>query len=429
MPRDRPIIFALPAVFALAWPPPPLCAQPLYTARTLDSQIPSGDGVVATAAISTPAGVQIVGARRFHNGGGDATPAFFPTATSNVQLMTNPPSDSTQGVISAAAYVPSLGVLDAGSYEKAVGSTQSTHPVVWTGTPNSGVDLGQPAPASDSGVSAVSAAPVGFQAVGGMYVSGEKQAVMWTGPTLQSPQIVTLHNPATMFQSQANGAYTFNGVAKQVGYSNDILPGGLSTQPRARVWSGTAASAVDLTPPGYLYAAITAGNGDGPVEILSGHLGLTISDLRPAVWRGTGGAFQVLNTPPGRPAGSVFYSSQTSGVGLVAVNANEASPHAALWNLLTGAVTDLHSFLPPEFQIAGAASTAFYVDAAGNVYGQATISEGGEVGVPVVWLAAVPEPSTLSLSAAVALAACAVRRVRRRRSTGIVALADRRSED
>src|SRR4051812_39046074 len=195
MPRSRPIALALPAALALAWPPPPLSAQPLYTARTLAGQIPAADGVVANAATSIPGGVQIVGARRFHNGGFDSTPAFFPTATSAVQLMTNPPSDSTQGVISAAAYVPSLGVLDAGSYQKAVGSTSETHPVVWNGTPNSGVDLGQPAGASDSGVSGVSAAPVGFQAVGAMYVSGYKQAVMWTGATLQSPQIVTLHNP------------------------------------------------------------------------------------------------------------------------------------------------------------------------------------------------------------------------------------------
>jgi len=50
--------------------------------------------------------------------------------------------------------------------------------------------------------------------------------------------------------------------------------------------------------------------------------------------------------------------------------------------------------LPAEYQSGGGSSNAFFVDAAGNVYGQATTS-GGSPEVPVVWM--VPEPSSLSV--------------------------------
>ena len=67
-----------------------------YTVRTLNNQIPPGDLVLSAAAARTPAGVEIVGIREFHDGGFDRTPLIFATATSNAQLMNNPPSDSTR---------------------------------------------------------------------------------------------------------------------------------------------------------------------------------------------------------------------------------------------------------------------------------------------------------------------------------------------
>ena len=51
-------------------------------------------------------------------------------------------------------------------------------------------------------------------------------------------------------------------------------------------------------------------------------------------------------------------------------------------------------------------------DAFGNVYGQAT-TNGGDYGVPVVWLASVPEPSSLCL-AGLALASFGWRALRRK---------------
>src|SRR5262245_40230155 len=114
----RPLMFACLVFLSSSWILPPVFAQPVYFVRTLANQIPAGDGVLTAAATMTPDGVQIVGIRQFHDGGFDRTPLIFPTSTSNALLMNNPPSDSTQGFISAVAYVPSLGVLQAGQYDR-----------------------------------------------------------------------------------------------------------------------------------------------------------------------------------------------------------------------------------------------------------------------------------------------------------------------
>jgi hypothetical protein len=399
--------FALAAVFGITWTLP-LRAQ-VYTVQTLASQIPAGDAVLAEAAGWTPAGVQIVGIRAFHNGEADRTPVIFATPTSNMQIMNNPPSDSTQGLISAVAYVPSLGVIEGGSYDKLVGSTVSTHAVTWNGTPNSAVDIhavsntDQLNGIDGSYVYGVSSSPNGFQAAGRVIGSGNNLAIMWTGASPQTAQFVTLHNFSTMAQSWAYGVYTFNGVAKQVGYATYPLPGGGTTEPRATVWSGSAASAIDLTPSGFLVGIIRAGNGDGPNEILSGDIGTSIYDPLPTIWTGTTGAYKTLDTTANLPAGWIDWCSQTSGVGVLALSGTGLSEHAAVWDFATGAVTDLQQFLPPEYQNGGT-STAFYEDAFGNIYGQAT-TNGSSVGVPVIWTP-VPEPTSLSLSAVFATAVC-----------------------
>src|SRR5215212_9568375 len=110
-----------------------------YTTRNLQSQYPSADAVEISAATTTPNGVEIVGIRSFHNGSFDRTPLIFPTATSTAVVMNMPPN-GTGGYISAVANT-SLGVIEAGQYDRVVGSTGATHAVVWNGTPNSAVDL------------------------------------------------------------------------------------------------------------------------------------------------------------------------------------------------------------------------------------------------------------------------------------------------
>src|SRR5207302_3441080 len=128
--------------------------------------------------------------------------------------------------------VPSLGVLEAGQYDRVIGSTGSTHAVIWNGTPNSAVDIhiasntGQLGGVSESRAYGVSSSPIGYQAAGMVVASGYDRAVMWTGATPQSSQVIQLHDSSTMFESRAYGAYTFNGVARQGGYSFDFMPCG-----------------------------------------------------------------------------------------------------------------------------------------------------------------------------------------------------------
>jgi hypothetical protein len=351
--------------------------------------------------------VEIVGGRRFHNGAFEQTPIVFPTATSNMQIFNVPPSDLVRGGISSVTYVPSLGVIEGGTYYKVVVSTGADHAVVWNGTPNSAVDVHVASHTdqigTQSSITGVSAAPGGFQASGYVTSSGRFLAAMWRGATPQTAQVTLLHDFSRMEESKAMGAYVFNGVAKQVGYtSGTLIPS------RAIVWSGSAASAVDLTPPGFFSAAINAGNGDGAQEILCGLSSSNGADTLPTVWFGTGGAFSTLNTTAQLNKGSVEYCSQTSGAGYLTFGGG-AVTHAALWDLSTRNVIDLHQFLPPDFQ--NGYSDAFYVDAVGNVYGQAQTG-GGTLPVPVVWM--VPEPGSLSFG----LSACLWIWRRRRQKVG-----------
>jgi hypothetical protein len=179
------------------------------------------------------------------------------------------------------------------------------------------------------------------------------------------------------------------------------------------LWTGTAASAIDLTPAGSTDSNVAAVNGNQQVGQVNGHAGL---------WRGTAASFLDLHTP------SLFSSSaalntngsQQVGHGFVILNPNLGTFHAALWNgtaasavdlnpagfkfsralgtnglaqvgwgrpeVLTGSShalmwtgsassgMDLHALLPAAF--ANGESIASSVDAAGNIFGIASDNSG-----------------------------------------------------
>ena len=379
-----------------------LCASThaqTYTTRSLQGQYPQGEAVEISAATTTPNGVELVGIRSSHNGLFDRTPLIFPTATSNAVVMNMPPF-GTGGYISAVATTP-LGVIEAGQYDRVVGSTITTHAVVWNGSPSSAVDLhiASNTPVGQSLAYGVSAAPIGFQATGMIENNGRDAAAMWSGATPQSSTYALLH-AGNMFQSRAPVAYTFNGVAKQAGYAE--FPGPGFRHPV--VWSGTADSYLDILPAQFFAGEVYCATAEGGQELLGG-ICLDATSDRPVVWRGIGGTVQVLSGTPERQGGGVRYLSSTRAVGQIH---NGASYHAAIWDLTTGQVTDLHGFLPPEYQFG--TSSALYVDAAGNVYGSAEPS-GANFAIPFVWT--IPEPSGAAITALV-LAPFSGRSMRRR---------------
>ena len=376
-----------------------------YTTRSLQGQYPEGDLVEISAATTTPNSVEIVGIRSFHNGTSERTPLIFPTATSNAVLMNMPPF-GTGGYISAVAMTP-LGVIEAGQYDRVVGSTGATHAVVWNGTPGSAVDLhiASNTPANGSRAYGVSATPIGFQATGMIESNGRDAAAMWSGSTPQSSTYTLLHAD-NMFQSRAPVAYTFNGAAKQAGYAE--FPGSGNRHPV--VWSGTAGSYVDILPVGFVAGEVYSATAEGGQELLGG-VARDATSNRPVVWRGTGGDVQVLSGTPERQAGHVQSLSSTHAVGQIHI-VNSGSHHASIWDLATGQVTDLHRFLPAEY--VNGTSSALYVDAVGNVYGSAQMA-GAVSAVPFVWT--IPEPSGAAMTA-LALALCSRRLPRRRPVNG-----------
>ena len=234
--------------------------------------------------------------------------------------------------------------------------------------------------------------------------------VMWSGSSLQTSTVTSLHNSATMAYSTAYGAYTHNGVAHQVGVSYADTS---TAQGRARVWTGTAASALDLTPAGYFSAGLRGGFSDGTQEYVYGAARLTsaFSDKGlPTFWTGLGGAYETFDTTVAYSGGEILYANQNNAVGQL-INGSSRT-HAALWNTADGSVIDLHSFLPASFQGLGT-SYALYDDGLGHIYGMVQPSS-GPAELPIIWTV-VPEPSSMLLVALVGPTILVARRRRKQR--------------
>lgn len=110
-----------------------------------------------------------------------------------------------------------------------------------------------------------------------------------------------------------------------------------STSRFATVWAGSAASAVNLNPPGFAGSFAYATDGTTQVGYVYG--ATTNYYAQAAIWKGTAETYQNLN-----PAGAV--SSQANGVGGDLVAGQQTSQagvtHATLWDLTTSNVVDLN---------------------------------------------------------------------------------------
>ena len=150
---------------------------------------------------------------------------------------------------------------------------------------------------------------------------------------------------------------------QQVGYGQQLLGFSAFSVPYAVVWSGTAASAVNLNPAGSFESQAKA--------VLNGQqVGYAFSPHRAILWTGSAASAQELN-----PAG--FISSEANatnglqqvGFGLVmsAMNVPTRS-HALVWSGSANSVIDLNQFMPIGFT----ESAATGIDLAGNIVGWAS---------------------------------------------------------
>jgi hypothetical protein len=120
----------------------------------------------------------------------------------------------------------------------------------------------------------------------------------------------------------------------QVGYATNATPT-MQGFSHAFLWSGTAASAVDLTPAAATWAEAysVSGNQQAGIALVNGK-GL------PYVWNGTAASGQALDSGPFIfAAANATNGSRQVGYGRVQFNSD---PHALLWNGVGSSVIDLN---------------------------------------------------------------------------------------
>lgn len=279
--------------------------------------------------------------------------------------------------------------------------TAVNHAMLWNGSGAGVIDLG---------VGTALAIGDGQQAG-----SANNHAALWLGSAASRVDL----NPASWTQSVAAGV----GGGRQVGSATRSVvcttkkgqcPGGVRTEFHPFMWSGSAASAVDLTPLGLGFGAGRALATDGVQQVGTGFQVIGVNAFAgpfAVVWSGAADTAVNLNPPdsstsqangvyggqqvgygyvPSRallwkgsadtkvelhPAGydsseaSATNGVQQAGSGFVGNASNSvAHRHALLWSGSAESVVDLNQFLPPGYTDAAATG----IDAAGNVVGWAS---------------------------------------------------------
>lgn len=170
---------------------------------------------------------------------------------------------------------------------------------------------------------------------------------------------------------------------QQVGAGRDV-----NESLRAIVWNGTAASAVDVTPPGADSAEA--------VGVAGGYqVGSTViaGTRRASVWQGSASSWVDLH-PEGTYQSRIYATNGVWHVGSVTrfhVPGREDDEHAVMWNAATNEMIDLHDYVPPGFD--ETPSRALSIDELGNVGGYLTSTSTLMYGTrAAMWV--VPEPGT-----------------------------------
>jgi hypothetical protein len=243
-----------------------------------------------------------------------------------------------------------------------VGETSGTSRAIrWSLSNRTAVDL-QPAGAIGSAALAISGGTI----VGWTENSTDTKPVAWIGDS-----VTPIELPLAGFGTGIASAIDGNAI---VGFGSAT---GSSTS-HALLWTGTSTAPVDLQPAtGFSGTFATSVSG----TTVAG-TGLADGVPRPLIW--TGPTHRLRNLlPAGAASGATLHVKGTRVVGYVTIG---SGTHAALWDVKTGAFTDLHARLA-SVNVNGSAvtwvsSAATSVDDAGNVYGYANDANHS---YPIVW--------------------------------------------
>lgn len=347
----------------------------------------------------------------------DLTPAGATTATavglSGAQQFGNAgfPSGVTPGTTENHAVLWSgdangftdlgVGTATAVGDGQQVGFTSFGYAALWSGTPESIVYL-NPAGWNTSAANGVG----GGQQVGvanQQRVCGEKkggcgsgtytvfQPFLWTG-TAESAVNLTPFG----LGFGAGTAYGTDGV-RQVGVAWKVVGFGAYSSPSAMLWSGTADSAVNLNP---------FDSGESAAYAVAGgqQVGYAYSFQHAMLW--TGSAESAVDLHPVGYTSSQAHATngaQQAGFGWVNNAAQTAHRHALVWSGSAASVVDLNQFMPLGFTDANATG----IDAAGNVVGWAVkgSADGTAASHAVMW---VPSDAAQNFSKGVVLSQSSV---------------------
>jgi hypothetical protein len=346
--------------------------------------------LAAPAGFPDPSGLSGFGPASAAGGQVAGSSLFQPNFAGGDALLWTGPSGALT-TLSPTGFDRSFVTATNGSQQVGAGEPFSvlTHALLWSGTDTSAIDL---QPTNLQGfMSSIAYGIGGGQQVGnGFFGPNSKHALLWNG---NASSAVDLH-PTTFIGFDSSVANGTDGI-HQVGatWNSNIV-----YTPHAMLWSGTAASAVDLNPTNLLrFEQSTAYAVSGTQQVGDG-MGSATGDLLHALfWNGT--ANSAVDLHPTRFTGfDTSHANGTNGVHQVGYVANSISGNqdAALWTGTAASAIDLAQLLP----FPSTFSSAYTIDAQGNVWGSATDSAGA---IHAVEWSPVPEPTALTLFAAGAL--------------------------
>jgi len=219
-----------------------------------------------------------------------------------------------------------------------------------------------------------------------VYFTTTQHAMLWTGSAASA---VDLH-PIAFAYSKALGVHD----GQQVGYGSSIAyPGlpadapGYHTTSHAVLWTGSAASAVDLNPVAFSASEANATNG---VQQGGWAYDSVSASQHAGLWSGTAASFVDLH-PAGYSDSKVNAMTATKQVGEAWVGPlglPGSIRHAIVWQGTAASAVDLNQYLPAGYTN----GVATGVDAAGNVVGYAYNTPASGTAIPADAIAVIFAP-------------------------------------
>jgi hypothetical protein len=235
--------------------------------------------------------------------------------------------------------------------------TEQVHAMVWSGTAASAVDL-HPTNLSGYLISTAFGADGANQVGYASAADNIDHAMLWSGTANSTVDL----QPTTFGSSYfASIAYGVSGN-QQVGVTYGRYPY-IDPNIAATLWTGTAASAIDLTPSNSIYELGTKAVGvGGGQQVGAGYLD---SGSHALMWSGTAASLVDLN-PSGYSSSAALGTNGSQQVGCVDIPADpEPIPNAMIWSSTAVSAVNLQSYLPTYL----VSSTAYSIDAAGDAFG------------------------------------------------------------